>query len=85
MKAEIREMIIARLQDRLRQFGIRHSELHGSFDLVQSGLVNSVEFVDLVAMIEESTGIEIDYEKALEEGDFTTIGGIIRNFEKFTA
>jgi acyl carrier protein len=81
MESEIRKQIIQLLKDKLQRLAIRDSELGDNFDLVKSGLLNSLEFVDLVASIERIYNCEIDFEEALEKGDFTTIGGLIRGFE----
>jgi len=69
------------LRDKLQRIGIRESEPGESFDLVKSGLLNSLEFVDMVASMEKIYLIEIDFEQALETGEFTTLGGLIRAFE----
>lgn len=69
------------LSDKLQRIGIRESELGESFDLVKSGLLNSLEFVDIVASMEKIYLIEIDFEKALDTGNLTTLGGLIRAFE----
>ena len=82
MTSSIRIKILERLASRLDLFAIKPTEINDKFDLVKSGLVNSMEFVELVAGLEEDLGIQIDYEKALSEEDFTTMRGIIRNFEK---
>jgi acyl carrier protein len=80
MNNEIRKQLLGLLQERLERIGIRESEPGAQFDLVKTGLLNSLEFVDLVATLEKMNGIEIDFEKALAAGDFTTIGGIVRTF-----
>jgi acyl carrier protein len=82
MISPVKIRLLERLASRLELFDISSSEISDDFDLVQSGLVNSMEFVELVAGLEEDFGVEIDYEKALEKDDFTTVGGIVRNFEK---
>ena len=69
------------LRDKLQRIGIRESELGESFDLVKSGLLNSLEFVDMIASMEKIHLIEIDFEQALETGELTTLGGLIRAFE----
>ena len=69
------------LRDKLQRIGIRESELGAHFDLVKSGLLNSLEFVDIVASMEKIYLHEIDFEQALDTGEFTTLGGLIRAFE----
>jgi acyl carrier protein len=81
MKNEIREQVMELLCDKLQRLAIRENELADSFDLVKSGLLNSLEFVDLVASIEKMNHYEIDFEKALDSGDLTTVGGLLRAFE----
>jgi acyl carrier protein len=67
--------------DRLRRIGIREEEIRDDFDLVRTGLMNSLEFVDLVSSLEKESGREIDFEEALEKGDLTTLGGLLRVFK----
>jgi acyl carrier protein len=81
MENEIRKQMMELLRDKLDRLAIRESELGDKFDLVRSGLLNSLEFVDLVASIERINHHEIDFEKALDTGEFTTVGGLIRAFK----
>lgn len=69
------------LRDKLHRLGIRENELGTGFDLVKSGLLNSLEFVDMVASMEKIFKHEIDFEQALDSGELTTLGGLIRAFE----
>jgi len=74
---EIREYIIENLKDKLVIFDISPSEVNMDFDLVKSGLLDSMAFVDLIADIEEKFQLEIDFESAAEQDDFTRLGGLI--------
>lgn len=76
-KEEVREYIVGLLQGKLTIFDISESELKDGFDLVKSGLLDSMAFVDLVAEIEEKYVIEIDFEKVADNPDFTSMGGLI--------
>ena len=69
------------LGEKLKRIGIEESDLGDRFDLVKSGLVNSLEFVDIVAALEREFDHEIDFESALEGNVLTTIGGILNAFE----
>ena len=69
------------LADKLQRLAIKENELGGNFDLVRSGLLNSLEFVDLVASLEKMYQVEIDFESALDTGDLTTVAGLIREFK----
>ena len=78
----IREQIIEMLRPKLDRFSIKENELNDSFDLVKSGFVNSLEFVELITRLEKHFSIEIDFEKALEARDFTTLGGLAKIIQK---
>ena len=82
MNKEIREQLISILRPKLQRLGISEKELTSGFDLVRSGFVNSLEFVELVTRLEKQFSIEIDFDKALENKDFTTFGGLINTLEK---
>jgi acyl carrier protein len=83
MNNEIRQQLISHLHTKLERFGIGEGELTTGFDLVKSGLVNSLEFVELVTGLEKHFGIEVDFEAALDAGDFTTFGGLANTLEKY--
>lgn len=82
MNSEIRQQLVSHLHNKLDRFGIGESELTADFDLVKSGLVNSLEFVELVTGLEKHFGIEVDFEAALDAGGFTTFGGLANTLEK---
>jgi acyl carrier protein len=82
METDTRKLLMDLLQEKLHRLDIHESQLGGSFDLVKSGLLNSLEFVDLVATLEKNLGLEIDFEKALNSGDFTTVNGIVKVFKE---
>ena len=75
-KSEVREYIMDRLKEKLKLFDISKEELKDSFDLVKSGLLDSMAFVDLVAELEKKYGVEIDFEEASGSDNFTSLGGL---------
>ena len=81
MESEIKKSLMRLLGDKLNRVGIAENELGDRFDLVKSGLVNSLEFVDMVATLEKEWHCEIDFEAALDIGDLTTLGGLVKTFE----
>jgi acyl carrier protein len=81
MDSELRKQLMELLREKLQRIGIRESELGENFDLVKSGLLNSLEFVDIIASLEKIYDVEIDFEQALDKGGFTTLGGIIMAFQ----
>ncbi|HSG67953.1 MAG TPA: acyl carrier protein [Bacteroidales bacterium] len=79
-KQTVRQELIALISNKLKVFGIAEGEVGDGFDLVRSGLLDSMAFIDLVASLEEKFKVEIDFEKAAEEDSFTTFGGLITFF-----
>jgi len=73
----VREFIIETLKEKLMLFDIAEGELKDNFDLVKSGLLDSMAFIDLVAEAEEKFQIEIDFEKLTNSTDFSSMGGLI--------
>jgi acyl carrier protein len=82
MNKEIKVQVVSLLLPKLERLGIEKKELTAGFDLVRSGFVNSLEFVELVTRLEKHFNIELDFENALESTDFTTLGGLIKTLEK---
>jgi len=76
-KREVREFIIGLLKEKLLLFDIAENELKDGFDLVKSGLLDSMAFIDLVAEAEEKYQIEIDFEKLTGTSDFSSMGGLV--------
>ena len=77
-RSEVRTFIISRLKEKLLLFDISDDELKDSFELVKSGLLDSMAFVDLIAGIEEEFDVEIDFEKAADSDNFTRLGGLVK-------
>lgn len=80
--AEIKNYIIENLKDKLEQFGINQNEIKKDFDFVQSGLLDSMAFVEMIAGMEQYFGVEIDFENIDEDDEFTTLRGINELFLK---
>ncbi|MEE4256360.1 MAG: acyl carrier protein [Bacteroidales bacterium] len=77
-KQEVKEFILGAIREKLILFGVKETEVNEGFDLVKSGLLDSMAFVDLVADIEERFSIEIDFEKVADEPAFTSMGGLVK-------
>jgi acyl carrier protein len=77
---KIKDLLVEQIDERLKLFGISPSELDDEFDLVKSGLLDSMGFVDLVGALEEKLEHQIDFEKVMEDESFTTLSGLISLF-----
>lgn len=76
LHALVREL----LAGRLRMLGMGPSDLADDLDLVRSGLLDSLAFVDLLAALEQRTGRRIDLEGALASGRGTRLGTVVALF-----
>jgi len=80
-REELHALIISQLADRLVRLGVEEHELGNGFDLVRSGLLDSLGYIDLVASLEQATGKQVDLEQALETGEATTLNGLYQLFQ----
>ena len=74
---EIYDFVICQLTDKINRAGLSVNDVSSDFNLTKSGLLDSLSFVNLVAQVENKYGIEIDFEKAFQRPDFTSISGLI--------
>lgn len=77
---QLHALIVRHLADRMVRLGVQERELDKGFDLVRSGLLDSLGFIDLVATLEQEAGQQVDLEKALESADATTMKGLYELF-----
>ncbi len=80
-KAGVHALIIDRIRDRLIRLGMQESEVTADLDLVRSGVLDSLSFVDLIGDLESASGKQVDLEKALEKKGATTVKAIVELFE----
>lgn len=76
----IRSLIEEKLAVRLQRLGLHRNDLTDDLDLVRSGVLDSLGFVDLIADLEQATGRQVDLERALERTGATRLGSIIELF-----
>lgn len=74
MKAEkIREYILQSMQGQLVAAELDPDTLQGDFDLMSSGIIDSMGFLHLVTNVEDWLGIELDFEE-LNPAELTKMG-----------
>ncbi len=81
-ESAVRSAITERLKQRLARLGLSPGDLTDDLDLVRSGVLDSLGFVDLIADLENATGKQVDLEFALEHGNATTVRSIVSLFEQ---
>lgn len=80
-RKELSQWLRERLVIRADRLGLRVEEVSGSLDLVRSGLLDSLGFVDLITELEQVTGREVDLASAFDTPGATTFDGILDLFE----
>lgn len=77
----IREVVVAGLADRARQAGRDPGEITDDTDVLASGLIDSLAFVDLLMAVEERLGVPL----ALERLDFEAMDSLRALVEQLAA
>ena len=75
-------MIIERIRERLARLGMEEREVTNDLDLVRSGVLDSLSFVDLIGELETASGRQVDLENALGRPGATTVKGIVDLFDR---
>lgn len=72
----LRDLLLSLLKPAIDQAGITSEQLDDSFNLVESGLLDSIAFLNLITNIEQKLGVEL----ALFDVDpqrLTSVGGLL--------
>ncbi|MBP7514097.1 MAG: acyl carrier protein [Flavobacteriales bacterium] len=77
---QVRQILTDRLSQRLVRLGLSSADLTDDLDLIRSGVLDSLGFVDLIADLENATGKQVDLERALEHRNATTVANVISLF-----
>jgi acyl carrier protein len=77
IRARLREFVLSSIKEKLDLLDIDASQISDDTSLTDSGILDSMGFVELVGGVED----EFDYEIDLDEFDpeeFTTLGGFLK-------
>jgi len=76
----IEEILKEAVAERLKEMGLDPSIVDGSMDLVQSGVYDSMSFIDMITAVEDRSGVQLDLESALADPATFTINGLAALF-----
>ena len=80
MKADLRQEVQTFIEDylrmRLRDMRISGVEITGDLNMIDTGIINSMGFIELVAAIEEEFGVDVDFEHYRPE-KLSTVTGLV--------
>ena len=77
---EIRNYILSLLEGKIKRLGFKEKYLLNDFDLIQSGLLDSMQFLELISDIEEHYKMEIDFDKE-EISKLRKLSGLVNIIE----
>jgi acyl carrier protein len=77
----VRELILEQVAEQLAAKGLTPSDVPPSFDLLLEGVIDSFGVVELILMLEQSFGIEFDFDE-LPADELTKVGPISEYVER---
>ncbi len=75
---QVREYVLERLGGRLREGGFEPTTVADDFDLLRSGVVDSLGLLELIAEVNDHFGIDVDFEE-LDPEALTILGPFARH------
>ncbi len=76
----VRSLILARLEQPIVEMGFEPAAITDDFDLLTSGVIDSLGIVELISTIEQQLGIVIDLSE-LDPESLTIVGPLSRYIE----
>jgi acyl carrier protein len=75
--AQVRDFVVANLAEPLREGGWNPAEVGDDFDLLQSGVIDSLGVLELIVDVSEHFELDLDFEDLDPEG-LTIVGPFSR-------
>jgi acyl carrier protein len=76
IKEAVRELLLGACVEGLALVAMDPAEVSDDFDLREAGVVDSLGFLELVTILEDELGIELDFED-MEPEQLTTVGPLV--------
>lgn len=73
----VRSFVAEHLADSFKENGVDPSNIADDFDLMKSGIIDSIGLINLIGAIEERFDIEVDFEE-LDPESITVLGPLAR-------
>jgi acyl carrier protein len=77
----VRDAILDRVVEPLAAKGLTPSDVPDSFDLLLEGVIDSFGVVEMIMMLEQQFGIDIDFDE-LSADDLTKVGAMAEYVER---
>ncbi|MGK5093073.1 phosphopantetheine-binding protein [Deltaproteobacteria bacterium TL4] len=75
LEERIKNFILRKIEDMTQERGVTQEKIKENSALINSGLLNSLEFLELLAVIETEFALEVDFSE-LDPTEFTTPKGL---------
>jgi len=83
-REDIRRAVVEALSPRAREAGIAPEDIGGDFDILGSGVVDSLGFVELLLAVEDALGRPVELER-LSFGELTSLDGLVEQLHELQA
>lgn len=80
-REQLHSLLLEKLGPRTARLGLRSTEITEELDLVRTGILDSLDFVDLITDLETTVGRQVELEKAFDKPGVTTVGGVMDLFQ----
>jgi acyl carrier protein len=81
LKGRIREFVCNHLKQRAGQMNVTITTFDDSADMLASGLLDSMGFVDLMVSVESEFDVQFDFGDR-DPSEFTTLSGFVNSAQK---
>lgn len=75
-RSQIFSLVVGLVEERMARRGLEPRSVDERTNLLEEGIIDSLEFLDLLAALEERSGVELDLLDA-DPASFMTIGGLV--------
>ena len=75
-KNAVREKIVIFLQEKMTRLNVSSTEIDDNFNLIHSGLIDSLDFIQLITMLEQEFNKEISFDDDIS--NYYTMSGLIK-------
>lgn len=75
-RSQLFSLVVGLVEERMARRGLEPRSVDERTNLIEEGIIDSLEFLDLLAALEERAGVELDLLDS-DPAMFTTIGGLV--------
>ncbi len=62
----VRKIILSEIEPKLSKFHIRATEVKDNFDLLETGVLDSLDFLELIEILESKHKLKIDFSELID-------------------